>query len=564
MKKIKKLSLFITLLSIPFLAVACESESHYKYEGNGDPSYSYSYTYTVPSGFTLTPINSNSTGYSPSISYPTTNPLVNEDMNNLYPEKIFDCYNDGYRLTQPIYFRAKEYTPSNFIVDTEMNIIQQGTNYYFGKAYALYLYDADKDGYRDFCIGYTEGDEGSTNDFVSILSLTKQDEIFHLSEAGLLNRGDYHFYADFSNDTRLYLNKDVLNSSLEKETIEKAVFGYSNANGISVAWSQTIPGSGGGHWGPVYTGTGTFVTPSHNSDNSITTYNVNARELYILNFGISGTLSKPAHEYFSVTYRTSDRFVKSVYYREQGNEIYLYLTFNDIPSKDSSYDIEVRNGVSCHRYKFVVDASQLPITVSRAVLGTTLTYTTIANYINSIEYSHEIYPFRDIYEWKTQGDILPRCMIYNLYAYELKASNYPSTFDRENISLDIGSVTGFSYSLDNKQFIQIGSSYYILSQPFDFLSFDSNAIPHLGFTTQTDIIARSIANPSVAIELENAYDIRFNKYKNNQYKKIHATYTITIGDDTFYVMNNTSFIDENEEYMYRTPIPGEDFSILFQ
>ena len=146
--------------------------------------------------------------------------------------------------------------------------------------------------------------------------------------------------------------------------------------------------------------------------------------------------------------------------------------------------------------------------------------------------------------------------------YKIKPENVIVIFD--DISLDIGSVTGFSYSLDNKQFIQIGSSYYILSQPFDFLSFDSNATPYLGFTTQTDIIAKSIANPSVTIELDNAYDIRFNKYKNNQYKKINATYTITIGDDTFYVMDKISFIDENEEYMYRTPVPGEDFSILFQ
>ena len=80
MKKIKRISLFIGLLTLPFLAVACESENHYKYEGNGD--HSYIYTYTMPDGYTIP-----ATGYS-SYSFSQTNPIVNYNMFQMNKMKI--------------------------------------------------------------------------------------------------------------------------------------------------------------------------------------------------------------------------------------------------------------------------------------------------------------------------------------------------------------------------------------------------------------------------------------------------------------------------------------------
>ena len=553
MKKIKRLSLFIGLLTVPFLAVACESENHYKYDGNGE--HSYVYTYTMPSGYTM-PTSDRS-----SYSFSQTNPIVNNNVKNLPPMKVFDCYNDGYRLTSPIIFSANEYTPNTFIVDTEMNIIQKETNYYFGKAYALYLYDADLDGYRDFCMGFSEGEGTNTNDVVCIFSPARNKEIYYLSETGLLNNGDYHFYGDFAYSSTLYLHKDTINAAFERTTLDEGRLSINAYDEVTIVW-QNVSLPANLSTGTMRTGQDTFVSPVSNM-NSVHEYNVNRSNVYVVDLGTTSNIVRPIHEYFSISHRSSNHFVKSLYYTESGKHLYLYLAFDQKNEVEAEYDIEIRIGKVSTYYKFNVDSSTIPITLSRVAFGATYTPSYLVSYLSSVQYSHENYPFRDIYEWNERSDLTKFCNLCLYGMYPLANKYYPSSPDAEEIKFN-GAVFGtIGLKLDDKQFISYMGYYYVLEQPFDFLERESSATKWLGFTSMTDIIARKISNPSTMIEIENASDIRFQRVDNaSNYRKQDANFSITIGENTFYVIDNRFFIDESEENLYYI-VTYEDLSILF-
>ena len=553
MKKIKRISLFIGLLTLPFLAVACESENHYKYEGNGD--HSYIYTYTMPDGYTIP-----ATGYS-SYSFSQTNPIVNYNIINLPPMKVFDCYNDGYRLTTPITFLANEYTPNTFIVDTEMNVIQKETNYYFGKAHALYLYDADGDGYRDFCMGFTQGEGTNTNDAVSIFSLARNKEIYHLSEAGILNNGDYHFFGDFAHSSTLYVHKDAMNAALERTTVDEGRLSINAYAEVTIDW-QTVSFQGNLSTGPVRTGQDAFVSPTTNV-NSIREYNVSRSNTYVLDLSTTSEITNPIHEYFSISHRTSNHFVKGLYYTESGKHLYLYVVFDPKYEVEAEYDIEVRIGRVSAYYKFNVDSSTTPMTLSRVAFGATYSPSYLVSYLSSVQYTHEKYPFRDIYEWNERSDLTKFCNLCQYGMYPLANRYYPSSPDAEEIKFT-GTVFGsVGFKLDDKQFINYMGYYYVLEQPFDFLERESSATKWLGFTSMTDIIARKVSNPSTMIEIDDADDIRFQRVDNSSnYRKQDANFTITIGEDTFYIIDNRLFIDESEENLYYI-VTVEDFSVLF-
>ena len=564
MKKIKKLSLFITLLAVPFLTVACDMESHYKYEGSGEHSISYIYT-SVP-GTTKIPTTTSSVTPISTYSFVETNPIIDPTLKNLAPQKIFDCYNDGYRLTSPIYFDAYEYTPSSFVVDTDLNIIQEGTNYYFGKALALYLYDADKDGYRDLCMGYTEGENGETNDYVSIFSLVKNKEIYHLSEAGILNRGDYHFYADFAVERKLYLHKDILNSSFEQETLDIGEVKYYSSTGVSIEWLTTT------YTGPMTSGgirTGNGNTVSYQQENTSTlpvdNYQVNFHDVFVLRLGANSNSTVPASERYSICYRTKERFINKVYCRGDITNLELYISFNGLSNPDSNCDIEVRIGVVTHRYKFSFNDSTAPTSVSKLVFGATILPSTLRMYTEYITCTHENYPLRDIYKWEDQTTMLDLSYISIYDAFPISSTYYPTDTNKEVVCFHLEGLNEYDFTLEDKQFINLFGKLYILFQPFDFMERMNTAEHYLGFTTMTDIIARSTTNPSELTEIDNASEIYFREFDNaGYYTKDNATHVITISSYTFYVINNGVLLSGDEQIIYRVISGSEDFSILYE
>ena len=564
MKKIKKLSLFITLLAVPFLTVACDMESHYKYEGSGEHSISYIYT-SVP-GTTKVPTTTSSVTPISTYSFVETNPIIDPTLKNLVPQKIFDCYNDGYRLSSPIYFDAYEYTPSSFVVDTDLNIIQEGTNYYFGKALALYLYDADKDGYRDLCMGYTEGDNGETNDCVSIFSLAKNKEIYHLSEAGILNRGDYHFYADFSVERKLYLHKDILNSSFEQETLDIGEVRYYDVIGIMIEWLTTT------YSGPLYyrglrNGEGNLISyeTAPNTKDFVDVYKVNFHDVFVLSLGANSNSTVPASERYSICYRTKERFINKVYCRGDQTGLFLYFSFDGLVDPESFCDIEVRIGSVVDYYKFSFKDSTAPTSLSKLIFGTSVLPSTLATYTDYIYCTHENYPLRDIYKWNDQRTMLELSIIGVYDVFPINASYYPTDTDKEEIGFHIEGFNDYGFTLENKQFINLSGNRYVLFQPFDFMERMNTAEHYLGFTTMTDIIARSTTNPSESTEIDNASEIYFREFDNaGYYTKDNATHVITISSYTFYVINNGVLLSGDEQIIYRVISGSEDFSILYE
>ena len=185
MKKIKKLSLFIGLLTIPFLAMACETENHYKYEGDGAPRTQY---VTIPSGYTLAPIDSSTS------SQITSTPSLNNPPLYTYPAfKVFDSFETGTIPSDPITFQLDEYYPSRFVIDNHLDVIQLGNNRFIGNALSLYMVDVDGDGYRDFCMGAVKDENGLANEYISVYSYKKGRNLYYLSERNLINTANYRF-----------------------------------------------------------------------------------------------------------------------------------------------------------------------------------------------------------------------------------------------------------------------------------------------------------------------------------------------------------------------------------
>ena len=119
-----------------------------------------------------------------------------------------------------------------------MNIIQEGTNRFYGHAYSLYMYDADGDGFRDFCMGDVDNVNGSYNEYLSIYSYFYEKELYYLYENNQLNAANFRFLLSGSN---LYAYESEYDFNGNERIKDYGLFAYSTSRGGTYLQWNTYP-----------------------------------------------------------------------------------------------------------------------------------------------------------------------------------------------------------------------------------------------------------------------------------------------------------------------------------
>ena len=100
-------------------------------------------------------------------------------------------------------------------------------NYKVEEVHSFYLFDANKDGYRDLC--YTKG---NTNHSVTIYDLKAQKDIYYIN--GSFNKDGY--WLSLEND-KLWIHRDNGGQTFD-ETKDKGFFDYYETRGVYVRWEN--------------------------------------------------------------------------------------------------------------------------------------------------------------------------------------------------------------------------------------------------------------------------------------------------------------------------------------
>ena len=574
MKNIKKTSFFISLLLLPLFVVGCDLESHYKYEGSGSrdiqytyipgsPTYQYTYTYT----YTQPPVTVTSISQ-PSVQY--TNPNVNTSYRYLAPVKIFDSFKDGFIPATPLRFTLQEYYPSSFIVDSNMNIIQEGTNRFYGHAYSLYMYDADGDGFRDFCMGDFDNVDGSYNEYLSIYSYFYEKELYYLYENNQLNAANFRFLLSGS-DLFAYESEYDLNGN--ERIKDYGRFAYSTSRGGTYLQWNTYPNH---EITSISAGFELATDLSRNyryhafADNEHTV-RVDDVTMYCLDVSFSGSrvTEQSLKDYVHILNRYRNGGVNIAFYDIKNNRLNLFLTF-DSSAEYEELDIMVNGDVE--HFVFTIQEGENADTLA-SLSGYSNIIDTVSSYVSKVTYSIEDttvlnQSLRQVTTWTNSESLNKMCDLLKDNAYAVQNSVVTGAsqmmYSQLSFYLFNSMQRAAVFNFYNHQFFYVDGTYYALAKPLKTTNFGNIDNTCYGFAHSigdTAVTIYSTKDSAIASMFSGLFSIFFVKERNTTYTTSDANYRFYFNQN-FYIINGTTFIDQSAENVY-TIISDDDFSFLF-
>lgn len=574
MKNIKKTSFFISLLLLPLFVVGCDLESHYKYEGSGSrdiqytyipgsPTYQYTYTYT----YTQPPVTVTSISQ-PSVQY--TNPNVNTSYRYLAPVKIFDSFKDGFIPATPLHFTLQEYYPSSFIVDSNMNIIQEGTNRFYGHAYSLYMYDADGDGFRDFCMGDVDNVNGSYNEYLSIYSYFYEKELYYLYENNQLNAANFRFLLSGSN---LYAYESEYDFNGNERIKDYGLFAYSTSRGGTYLQWNTYPNH---EITSIDAGFELATDLSRNyryhafADNEHTV-RVDDVTMYCLDIRLSGNTvtEKSFKDYVHILNRYRYGGVNIAFYDIKNSRLNLFLTF-DSSAEYEELDIMVNGDVE--HFVFTIQEGENADTLV-SLSGFSNIIDIVSSYVSKVTYSLEDTtvlnkPLRQVNTWTNSESLNKMCDLLKDNAYAVQDSVVTGAsqmmYSQLSFYLLDRKEPATVFSFYNSQFFYVDGTYYALAKPLKLTNFGNIDNTCYGFAHSSADVTVTIYSTKVSAvtsSFDGLFSILFVKERNTKYTTSDANYRFYFNQN-FYIINGITFIDQSAENVY-TIISDDDFSFLF-
>lgn len=158
----------------------------------------------------------------------------NEPKNDLKPVKVFDWNHDETRPIHTLEFEIEELDNPKFTLYAD-SIKQVDTNFTVNDVDALYLYDANQDGYRDLCVSGSV-DTIPYADYCAIYDVKNNERIFYIIDSVVNAYNDYHFSLV---NNKLVLTKDRCGkSAIVDQTYADGRIEYSKDKGVFVKWNN--------------------------------------------------------------------------------------------------------------------------------------------------------------------------------------------------------------------------------------------------------------------------------------------------------------------------------------
>ncbi len=226
MKKVKKSSIYISLLFITTLLSGCGTVEHYYFSSSRSHSKTIIYSDSRYSYDHETPPTSIPGG---SI-FATPGPAVVFENG----QELFKVRSEEVNLYLPEYGNNTNLTVTNG--DTRSGTKIVGTvfghtfSYDVRGVHSMYLYDVNRDNYRDLCI--VIGTDSSNK--VIIYDLKADERIYYIEPAKAIN--DDYYWLSLEYNT-LYINRGTAIEEFD-ESDERGTFCYSEQTGVYTQWNN--------------------------------------------------------------------------------------------------------------------------------------------------------------------------------------------------------------------------------------------------------------------------------------------------------------------------------------
>ena len=449
-------------------------------------------------------------------------------------------------------FSLEEFGSELFTADAEGNISWKGRDV-VAKAEALYIYDVDNDGHRDFCLVDTADDEYGC-EYVYVYDLYNTRQSFSAYEARLFN------YELTLEDDGLYLWQRYAYD--RDSVVNRGKILHGRYKGIYVDWQRTMDidgfgqfkvtdASGSGEQLTVYESGGAY----HFYVDCVTTY-----FLYI-DLGDLGT-NYITRTPFSLTSNNGRVYIEGASMEENSQRYSLFF------SEKAEVDIALDVGYSNISKRLVFHVSRMGKTTSlKSIMDLPYSNRISSMEVDVLSTAEELGAIRDLSVYKDKADIDDFLTFVDRPAYKVSVDDFQLLTDhsayptmREITLITTGGEITFRTI---SRFFQVGRYWYDIRGVIPFGQSDDRS-----FAFRRDKAKKvkfsSVSEDQSIVGTMDLSDSRFSLTGSlSVTERIQqARFTFKIYYQTFYVLSNNEFV-ANGGSVYEI-FAGHNFMTLFQ
>ena len=478
----------------------------------------------------------------------------NNSPKELKPLTLFDKHH-GKTFTEPFSFTLEEFDHPTFNVSKANTVSQEGTSFKVEGANAVYIYDANGDGYRDVCVSKTI-DNDTYLDYAYIYDLKNNKRIFYAIDSVQNAANDYHFR--LKKEQLLLVKEKCDKAAYATDTLSQGYVKFNENKEVYIEWDNMYEfKSCDVSLSSIVNNDSTFNVKE---ENDVKVVSAKTNTLYCFeakyetfNSKIRDDYNVEAHVLSLINRNNFDKNLK-IFAQENDEGVQrTYFYFNDKVTAD--YELQM-SGTSL-KYKFVVDdgGSESLFTLIKAEAGSFK-----MNYEeNETDYSDRYNCTRSINEdYKLDSlNSLPSTKVC-----EVKSNAIGSNKLHGRITYVFSSGYSPTFDIYRGGYFKYENKCYALLGDFDYTHTRLTHSDQLGFAvgcTELKIEDRLSTTP---ITFKDADVIRFNyvTYSHEDsliYINFEYRYSFVIYETTFYVY------DAKHVYEVYQPASGGQRAVLY-
>ena len=496
--------------------------------------------------------------HSYSESRPSSNssvPFHNGDKIN--PIKIFDYFlDDGYPSEYS--FNLKEFSSEPFSLNARREIISPGGETVIKADNALFVYDVNDDGYRDFCITQ-QAPTSVYRTYIKVYDYKNDKLILNTEKRDSKFNYFFEIYEDklcvFKTHDRYFDTR-----------YGRGVIEYKNSE-VDIKWTNYFEIDR-------LDLSFTYADPTHRVINPLIqgdayTYQVDEVSTFILNITPIKTGGKvmpiPNDFYGPVSFTINGQGIKMT--NPINDKPFTYaLTFKDLIN-GASIEIEF----SGFKKKLVFNLSDNANPFTLMTIADLISWPKNEQVnISEISIAEEKPDTLTDDEHRGIGTILKYNSPENLAAVQLYFDEPLFQVDPEDFINDYMLKNIFKIKTDKGDYslefigslLCVDNKYYPVKKFMSFGAAEADMSANYFDHTVDKIVATSLIDNTLTKTINNPGDILFTSKNNNEYTIRDAHYSFEIRGSRYYIIENKKFIDSKAYYLFEV-ISDKDFSELF-
>ena len=471
----------------------------------------------------------------------------------LKPFKVYDVYLDD-TIPDPYSFVLEEFEDQSFYLDKNKCITNETYGTVTNYSSAVYVFDANNDGYRDFCSVKSDG-SGVIYWYVTIYDLHNQKEIFKYWERP---RNSY-FLLLREND--LYVKQ--VNDYYSDETINEGKLSFDKDKGVYIIWNKNYDISD-------FDVKITYADPKHTPltiKKVKDVYNVVVDNVsqYFFDIDIAADTDY-GEEYIPISFvMPANRFSISKVSKLDSLQRYCFF-FSDYSGSECTVHINVSNITKT--FVFSVRSSATYLTLGDVISWSkevTLDNITMFEYEYESTLSAILVRSRHITRYYDGNSFSSALANFNQIAFEISPDDFDFLTDEFRTYYTYRFYLGeqmYSYQAVSG-FIEFNGKWYKMRSIFELYASTRDSFYAFPSNIEESLIYNS-DNAETNVLVDYLSDLIFSESSTHNKSVENAKYYFVINDVKYYILSPKEFLSSQANYRYLyTIVSDKDFSSLF-